>query len=66
MPQILLHQSNDILQNVLREKSIDGLWLKIKQLCMIKSLLSKLHLKQRLYSHRLVEGMSVIDHISTF
>ena len=33
---------------------------------MTKSLPSKLHLKQRLYSHCLEEGTSVIDHISTF
>ena len=26
----------------------------------------KLHLKQRLYTHRLVEGTSMINHISTF
>ena len=33
---------------------------------MTKSLPNKLHLKQQLYSHRLIEGTSVIDHISTF
>ena len=33
---------------------------------MRKSLPKKFHLKQRLYSHRLVEGTFVIDHISTF
>ena len=33
---------------------------------MMESLPRKLHLKQRLYFHRLVEGTHVIDHISTF
>ena len=33
---------------------------------MTKSLTSKLHLKQRLYSHRLAEGGSVDDHLTTF
>ena len=33
---------------------------------MTKSLPNKLHLKQRLYSHRLLEGTSVINYISTF
>ena len=66
MTQILLHLSSDILQDVLREKIIVALWMKLEQLCMTKSLPSKLHLKQRLYSHRLAEGMFVIDHISIF
>ena len=53
MTHIHLHLLNDILQNVLKEKTTIALWLKLEQLCMTKSLPSKLHLKQRLYSHRL-------------
>ena len=33
---------------------------------MTKSLTSKLHLKQRLYSHRNAEGMSLEEHLTTF
>ena len=33
---------------------------------MMKSLTSKLHLKLRLYSHRLEEGRSFHDHLTTF
>ena len=33
---------------------------------MTKSLTSKLHLKQRLYSHRMKEGMSLEDHLIVF
>ena len=33
---------------------------------MTKSLTSKLHLKQRLYSHRMTEGTSVEEHLTTF
>ena len=66
MTQIHLHLSNDILQDVLRGKSIHVLWLKLEQLCTMKSLSIKLHLKQRLYSHRLTKGTSTIDHIFTF
>ena len=33
---------------------------------MIKSLTSKLHLKQRLYSYCMIEGMSLEDHLTTF
>ena len=38
MTQIHLHLSNGILQDVLKEKSIIVLWLKLEQLCMMKSL----------------------------
>lgn len=33
---------------------------------MTKSLTSKLHLKQRLYSHQMSEGTSFDDHLTTF
>ena len=66
MTQIHLYLSNDILQDVLKKKSIAALWLKFEQLFMTKSLPSKLYLKQRLHSHRLSKGKSIINHISTF
>ena len=66
MSQIHLHLSNQILQDVLKEKSAAGLWLKLEQLCMTKSLTSKLHMKQQLYSNRMAEGTSVEDHLTTF
>ena len=46
MTKIHLHLSNDILQDVLKEKNIATLWLKLEQLCMTKSMSSKLHLTQ--------------------
>ena len=66
LSQIHLHLSNQILQDVLKEKTAAALWLKLEQLCMTKSLMSKLHLKQRLYSRRLEEGASLDDHLTTF
>lgn len=33
---------------------------------MAKSLTNKLHLKQRLYSHRMAEAMSIEDHLTMF
>ena len=33
---------------------------------MTISLTSKLHLKQRLYSHKMVEGTSLEEHLTTF
>ena len=45
LSHIYLHLSNKILQDVLKEKIVVALWLKLEQLCMTKSLQSKLHLK---------------------
>ena len=45
------------MQDVLKEKSVDALWLKLEEPCMTKSLISKLHLKQRLYLNSMAEGM---------
>ena len=50
----------------MKEKAIAALWLKLEQLCMTKSLTSKLHLKQRLYSHRMAEGTSIESHLTVF
>ena len=66
LSQIHLHLSNQILQDVLKDKTIDVLWLKLEELCMTKSLTSKLHLKQRLYLHNMAEGTSLEEHLTTF
>ena len=66
LSQIHLHLSNQILQEVLKEKTTTALWVKLKKLCMIKSLMSKLHLKQQLYSHNIAEGTSLEEHLTTF
>ena len=58
--------SNQILQDILEGKTIVALWLNLEQLCMTKSLTSKFHLKQRFYSHRMTEGMSLEYHLTIF
>ena len=45
LSHIHFHLSNQILHNVLKEKIATELWLKLEQLCMTKSITSKLHLK---------------------
>lgn len=66
MTQIHLHLSNQILQDVLKEKIVIALWLKLEQLYITKSLTSKLHLKRCLYSHMMFEGRSLDDHLTLF
>ena len=63
---IQLHLSNNILQEVLTEKSAAALWLKLESICMSKDLTSKMHVKMKLFSHKLQEGGSVMNHLSIF
>ncbi|KAG8477716.1 hypothetical protein CXB51_027660 [Gossypium anomalum] len=66
LPQLHLHLSNEILQDVMKEKTVAALWKRLEQICMSKTLTSKLHMKQRLYAHRLEEGASVHEHLTVF
>jgi hypothetical protein len=61
---IQLHLSNNILQKVLQEKSAAALWLKLESICMSKDLTSRLHVKMKLFSHKLQDGASVMNHLS--
>ena len=49
LSQIQLHLHNNILQEVLSEKTAAALWLKLEGICMTKDLTSKMHLKQKNY-----------------
>ncbi|KAG8485503.1 hypothetical protein CXB51_021802 [Gossypium anomalum] len=66
LTQLHLHLSNEILQDVMKEKTTVALWKRLKQICMSKTLTSKLHMKQRLYAHRLEEGTSMHEHLTVF
>jgi hypothetical protein len=46
---IQLHLSNNILQEVLQEKSASALWLKLESICMSKDLTSRLQVKMKLF-----------------
>jgi hypothetical protein len=66
LSHIHLHLSNNILQEVLQEKTAAALWLKLESICMSKDLTSKMHMKMKLYTHKLKEGGSVSTHLSVF
>jgi hypothetical protein len=66
LSMIHLHLSNNILQEVLEEKSAAALWLKLESICMSKDLTSKMHMKMKLFTHKLQEGGSVLNHLSVF
>ncbi|KAG8474612.1 hypothetical protein CXB51_031249 [Gossypium anomalum] len=66
LTQLHLHLSNKILKDVMKEKTAAALWKRLEQICMLKTLTSKLHMKQRLYAHCLEEGASVHEHLTVF
>ena len=47
---IQLHLSNDILQQVLQEKTAAELWLKLESIYMSKDLTSTMHMKLKLFT----------------
>ena len=66
MSLIHLHLSNKFLQEVLEEKAAAALWLELESICMSKDLTSKIHMKMKLFTHKLQEGGSVLNHLSIF
>ncbi|KAG8498115.1 hypothetical protein CXB51_006865 [Gossypium anomalum] len=66
LTQLHLHLSNEILQDVMKEKTAAALRKRLEQICMSKTLKSKLHIKQRLYTHRLEKGAPVHEHLTVF
>ncbi|KAG8496765.1 hypothetical protein CXB51_007998 [Gossypium anomalum] len=59
MPSILTDEEKKL-------KTASALWKRLEQICMSKTLTSKLHMKLRLYAHRLEEGASVYEHLIVF
>ena len=51
---------------MLQEKTVVELWLKLESICMSKDLTSKMHVKMKLFTHKLQEGGSVMNHLSIF
>jgi hypothetical protein len=66
LSHIHLHLPNNILQEVLAEMTVAVLWLKLVSICMSKDLTSKMHMKMKLFMHKLQEGGSVLSHVSSF
>ncbi|KAG8500752.1 hypothetical protein CXB51_002776 [Gossypium anomalum] len=63
MPSTLTDEEK---KRLMKEKTAAALWKRLEQICMSKTLTSKLHMKQRLYAHRLEEGASVHEHLTVF
>jgi hypothetical protein len=63
---IPLPLSISIFQEVLLEKTEADMWLKLVSICMSNDLTNKKHVNIYLFSHKLQEDASVMNHISIF
>ena len=66
LTSIQLYLSNEVLQEVVHEKTTISLWLKLESLYMTKTLVNRLHLKQWLFTLCMVEGTSIKSHLDDF
>jgi hypothetical protein len=66
LSSIRLCLADDVLFNIVTEKTAAGLWSKLESLYMMKSLTSRIFLKIQLYSLRMKEGTKIVDHLNTF
>jgi hypothetical protein len=63
---IRLCLADDVLFNIVSEKTTLGLWTKLESLYMMKYLTNKIFLKRQLYRLCMKEGMKIFDHLNTF
>jgi hypothetical protein len=53
LSMIHLQLLNNVLQECLEEKSAAALWWKLESICMQKDLTNKMHIKMKLFTHKL-------------
>ena len=63
---IILHLFNEVLREVAKEKTASGLWAKLEELFLRKSLAKKLYMKRKLYTFSMKEGTVMKDHLDEF
>ena len=63
---IILHLSDEVLREVAKERSASGLWTKLEEMFLKKSLATRLYMKRRLYTFSMKEGITMKDHLDEF
>ena len=57
---------DEMMYDVMDEESLTAIWLKLENRYMSKSLTNKLLLKKKLYGLKMVEGLTLYQHINVF
>jgi len=63
---IWLCLADEVLFNIVEEITALGLWEKLENFYMTKSLTNGIYLKRQLYSLRMKEGLNVVEHLNVF
>ena len=63
---IILSLDDKVLREVSKETTAAGIWNKLEELYMVKSLANRLYLKQRLYAFRFSEDRSIGEQLDQF
>ena len=66
LAMIQLSLSDEVLREVVHEKTAADLWQKLEALYLTKSVTSKIVLKQKLYLLRMSESTPLKEHLDTF
>ena len=60
---IILSLSDSAIREVAKEKIVAGLWAKLENLYMTKSLANRLYIKRKMFSLKMIEGALLNEHI---
>nr|GEW95598.1 retrovirus-related Pol polyprotein from transposon TNT 1-94 [Tanacetum cinerariifolium] len=63
---VILYLGNNVLREVTGETTTAGVWSKLENLYMTKSLANKLYLKKNLYTFHMPAGRKISEHIDEF
>ncbi|KAH9750945.1 Integrase catalytic domain-containing protein [Citrus sinensis] len=63
---IILSLSDSVIREVAKEKIVAGLWAKLENLYMTKSLANRLYIKKKMFSLKMIEEASLNEHVDEF
>ena len=63
---IVLSLGDSVIREVAKEKTVAGLWAKLENLYMTKSLANRLYIKKKMFSLKMIEGASLTEHVDEF
>ncbi|KAH9684927.1 hypothetical protein KPL70_013734 [Citrus sinensis] len=63
---IILSLWDSVIREVAKERTVAGLWTKLENLYMTKSLANRLYIKKKMFSLRMIKGSSLDEHIDEF
>ena len=63
---IILHLSDEVLREVSKERTASGLWEKLEELFLKKSLAKRLYMTRKMYTFSMKDGTTLKDHVDEF